>query len=359
MCFSLNNFFENSYLQQYNSTNNNNKKLTKNYFTTQEISNILAMNNKNDLSIFHLNTRSLAKKKENIEEFVNLINCKPEIIAISETKINSNSTVNFSIPQYFFLHVDSKTNAGGVALYIKENIRFKVRNDLNVQVDKCENLWIEIEQKPHFKKLIVGVIYRHPTYDFKTFENKLIDLLISFEDKKCEYVIIGDININLMMSDSNPKICHYIRSLESVGCNMHINTPTRFAENKNPSILDHIYSNSNNICNSGICLYDISDHLPIFLVKKNFNQSTNSENAAYVRCMKSFEPLNFVEDLDNNLQDVRLKTSLSNTKVDDNIVEFVTTFQSVLNKHAPFIKLSRKKKNYHKNPRLVKAYLSQ
>ena len=64
MCFSLNNFFENSYLQQYNSTNNNNKKLTKNYFTTQEISNILAMNNKNDLSIFHLNTRSLAKKKK-------------------------------------------------------------------------------------------------------------------------------------------------------------------------------------------------------------------------------------------------------------------------------------------------------
>ena len=63
MCFSLNNFFENSYLQQYNSTNNNNKKLNKNYFTTQEISNILAMNNKNDLSIFHLNTRSLAKKK--------------------------------------------------------------------------------------------------------------------------------------------------------------------------------------------------------------------------------------------------------------------------------------------------------
>ena len=64
MCFSFNNFFENSYLQQYNSTNNNNKKLTKNYFTTQEISNILAMNNKNDLSIFHLNTRSLAKKKK-------------------------------------------------------------------------------------------------------------------------------------------------------------------------------------------------------------------------------------------------------------------------------------------------------
>ena len=40
------------------------EKLTKNYFTTQEISNLLAMNKKNDLSIFHLNTRSLAKKKK-------------------------------------------------------------------------------------------------------------------------------------------------------------------------------------------------------------------------------------------------------------------------------------------------------
>ena len=64
MCSSLNNFFANSYLQQYNSTNNNDEKLTKNYFTTQEISNLLAMNKKNDLSIFHLNTRSLAKKKK-------------------------------------------------------------------------------------------------------------------------------------------------------------------------------------------------------------------------------------------------------------------------------------------------------
>ena len=60
--------------------------------------------------------------------------------------------------------------------------------------------------------------------------------------------------------------------------------------------------------------------------------------------MKSFDPLNFVEDLDNKLQDIHLKTSLSNTKVDDNIVEFVTTFQSILNKHAPFAKLSKKNK---------------
>ena len=74
-----------------------------------------------------------------------------------------------------------------------------------------------------------------------------------------------------MMSDSNPKFVIFI-SLESVGCNMHINSPTRLAEDKIPLILDHIYYNSNNIYNSGICLYDISDHLPIFFVKKKFQK---------------------------------------------------------------------------------------
>ena len=85
------------------------------------------------------------KKKEKNVEFIHLINCKPEIIAISETKINLNST-NFLISQYL-LHVDSKTNAGGMSLHIKQNIRFNVRHDLTVQVEKCENLWIETEQK--------------------------------------------------------------------------------------------------------------------------------------------------------------------------------------------------------------------
>ena len=35
--------------------------------------------------------------------------------------------------------------------------------------------------------------------------------------------------------------------------------------------------------------------------------------------MKYFDPLNFVEDLENKLQNVCLKTSLSDTKVDDDI----------------------------------------
>ena len=45
---------------------------------------------------------------------------------MTETKINLNLSNNFLIPQYLFLNVDSKTNTGGVAHCIKENIKFNI-----------------------------------------------------------------------------------------------------------------------------------------------------------------------------------------------------------------------------------------
>ena len=106
----------------------------------------------------------MAKNKENIEEFIKEIGHSPEIIAISETKIGPKSSSDYSIPGYIFLHEDSPTNAGGVAFYIKNNLNFNLRNDLIIRLTDCENLWIEIEQSRN-RKLIVGVIYRHPTRD--------------------------------------------------------------------------------------------------------------------------------------------------------------------------------------------------
>ena len=48
------------------------------------------------------------------------------------SKINVNSTNNFSIPKYFFFHVDSKTNACGVALYRVFNIYCYISINVNI-----------------------------------------------------------------------------------------------------------------------------------------------------------------------------------------------------------------------------------
>ena len=137
------------------------------------------------------------------------------------------------------------------------------------------------------KKIIVGVIYRHPNYNFQEFQKCFTTTLLNFENAKLVvilYIICGDININLLSNSSNKRVATYIETLLSNGCNSLINNPTRFSFNSKPSLLDHIYTN--NISNGkecGICLYDISDHLPVFVMIKNCKSIISNDIAAYTR----------------------------------------------------------------------------
>ena len=86
-----------------------------------------------------------------------------------------------SLAQYSFLHKDSKTNAGGVALYVKRKIEFSVKDKIHFNINGCKDLWIEIKQNLG-KKIIVGVIYRHPKYNFQEFQNCLNNAIMNFEN---------------------------------------------------------------------------------------------------------------------------------------------------------------------------------
>ena len=71
----------------------------------------------------------------------------PSFIAISETKLKAASFCNIEIPGYTFIHNPSSTNAGGVGLYIQSNIVFSHRNDLELKVEGCESLFIEVKSQ--------------------------------------------------------------------------------------------------------------------------------------------------------------------------------------------------------------------
>ena len=68
------------------------------------------------------------------------------------------------------------------------------------------------------KKIFVGVIYRHPNYNFQEFPKCLTTTLLNFKNAKCEYIICGDININLLSSSSNKRVATYIETLLSNEC---------------------------------------------------------------------------------------------------------------------------------------------
>jgi len=56
-----------------------------------------------------------------------LLQVPPQIIALSETKINKKQGVNFSttLEGYNFLHSDSDTLAGRVGIYINNSLSFR------------------------------------------------------------------------------------------------------------------------------------------------------------------------------------------------------------------------------------------
>ena len=102
------------------------------YHDTASFNSLSAKLNWPGFSIFHANARSLKKNLEPLTILLSELNHPPHFIAISETKMNKDTGLNFApnIPGYSFAHSDTQYAAGGVAIYTKDNISYVVRHDL-------------------------------------------------------------------------------------------------------------------------------------------------------------------------------------------------------------------------------------
>ena len=94
-------------------------------------------------------------------EFIESLNFLPHVICLSETRIKKDPLIN-NIEQtnYSFVHVNSKSNAGGVAIYIRKNLNYEISQNQHVFTNS-ESLWITIIEK--LLSYTVGVIYRYPS----------------------------------------------------------------------------------------------------------------------------------------------------------------------------------------------------
>ena len=82
----------------------------------------------------------------------------PEIIAISETKLNSN--LKTFLPGYTFIHNNSPTNAGGVGMFIKDTLSYKTTTEYQINIIGCEEIWVKIHLNNTEK--VFNVLYRYP-----------------------------------------------------------------------------------------------------------------------------------------------------------------------------------------------------
>ena len=206
-----------------------------------------------------------------------------------------------------------------------------------------KNTWIAclLKSQPHLANLsLLALFIATQHMHFNPSRMKLLNLsptTITTQNNNYDYLIGGDYNINLIKCQENSNVSNYVDCLASCGCISLINKPTRFRKNSKPSLLDHIYINlcdEKRIINSRITIFDISDHLPIFV---NFNLYHQNSKPKF-RCMKHFDPTIFVSDLSLKLNNLNPEADDVNTLSD----EFVKNFNDTLDTHAPYRYASRK-----------------
>lgn len=250
-----------------NETRNSSK-----YFLTTEFNDFIKDRNINssNFSILHINARSLNKNIENVSQLVNTINLKFTAIAITETWAHPDSVSSFNIRGYNCISVPRAGRpGGGVALFIDESLQYYERNDLySYSGTAYESAFAEV--KFGTKSAIVGVIYRPPDTCLSDFNNKYNNLLEKLNTEKSKHYIAGDFNINLLNYGSHNDTAAFINNASSYFQFPVITRPTRFCST-NSSLIDNIFVNNiNEDYFSGLFITDISDHLPVFYISRDY-----------------------------------------------------------------------------------------
>ena len=100
-------------------------------------------NSCDSLTIYHFNILLLHANFDKLENFLTSISLQPDIIGLSETRIKDEPLINICIPGYRCVHVDSLSNAGGVAAYVSNKLKFETCKP-QYQLFKSETLWLNV-----------------------------------------------------------------------------------------------------------------------------------------------------------------------------------------------------------------------
>ena len=112
----------------------------------------------NSLILMHLNMTSLNKHHDNLNELLLTLPFSHKVICLSEVCLKNELSQNLNMHGYKFIHKPSTTIVGGVGMYISSTGSFEIIHKYNLNIQDCEDLWIELTVKK--VKRIIGVIYR-------------------------------------------------------------------------------------------------------------------------------------------------------------------------------------------------------
>ena len=176
----------------------------------------------------------------------------PDVVCITEVKRKSTRCpleeveVKMDGYQHFHNNFAAKEHRG-ISIYVKEELEAVLTD---IETDFCESLWIEITLG-NTNKLLCGCIYRSPDHNQENVE-RLCDLICSAATKSNSHILItGDFNFPGIdwrcMSSSSKMENDFVEAIRDSYLYQHVVEPTRCRHGQNPSTLDLIFTNQEEI----------------------------------------------------------------------------------------------------------------
>ena len=98
---------------------------------------------------------------------------------------------------------------GGVYVFVHENLSFKLIEDLSINCDAIQSLFIEISSTKS-KNIIFNTICRPPNSDMKQCETHFKDIFSKNSKNLKNIVLAGDFNINFLDLETNKNVQDFL-----------------------------------------------------------------------------------------------------------------------------------------------------
>ena len=256
------------------------------YYPSNTLSNILNGYSESEFKIMCHNINSVPLKFDEFREECGMFfEEKFDVIAFCETKLTDDIQHLYCHPYYKYVTNNLSRNRGGLSMYIRSHHNSIPRPDITYQNPYVETLFVEIK-KPQ-RNITVGIIYRRPHTNMEDFLATLTNILDLLQRDNTINYLMGDFNLDLLMSDSFKPVSDMITLFHSYFYYCTITHPTRVTTTT-ATLIDHIWTNNlpENLSN-GIVHCQISDHFPIFSTFKT-NNNPCSNNKTIVKSYREY-----------------------------------------------------------------------
>ena len=322
------------------------------------------------LACHNVNRLVTSVNSDKLEQLKILLECnKPpvDVYGICESFLNSSISDDFvNVKGFRMVRKDrSYSIGGGLVLYIKENIEYKRRVDLEDNLCfTVETIWVEL--KLTCKPILLCLAYRPPKYN-STFTNQWIQsieqCLVSAYSENKPIVLMGDINVDLANDRAYEKGFKndWLDVITNFDVQQYVTEYTRVTENT-ASLIDHIYvSNDLKVVNCTVVKSGLSDHyIPFAVLNTKLTPPSDSMSGQHklisYRNYKNFDNVKLSNDLMvAKWHDVNLGIC---GDISIAISSFVSEFTSIVDKHIPRVqkRVKRIKQPGWITPELLKSF---